>query len=685
MTKKLYTLSDVSGKRYDSVAIRRKQNPKGHGDTLLARANRAWENLRKVREHRQRVLDYCYGDQWGDIIEYKDKKMTEREYIRRRGDIALTNNVMVSILNNIVGLYAKQRTEPECFARSADAQALSEMMSAALQQNWQDTNMPSVLKTVFEDAMIGGIMSVRETYCQRDEVCDSWTDYVNPNYVFWEAGSDPRYKDVRLIGMLHDMSKTELLRQFANKKYGWTVEKLEELYANRFNPHTTYGYYGDDDTSGVEQNERNSTGNISFFDSSDKTLMRVIEVWSKETKTRIQCHDPVATNSDDALYRVELNQRKDIERINAERTRMYEEQGISLEEVPLVEMEVIQDEYWYYTYLTPSGEVLCEGESPYDFHSHPFTIKLFPYVNGEIHSFMGNVIDQQRYINRLIVMHDMAARSSAKGITIIPVGNIPDYMTPQDFADQFTSYDGLVFYDTARQNPNLRPEIITSNAVQIGTTELLNMELSLIRDITNVSGALQGKTPTSGTSAARYSLETQNSTTALFSIFADMTEFTEELARKKVAMIKQYYPDHSYVLNKDKTGLVDFDRLSVEDVLFRISVKESAATAAYQTKVNDTLDRLLEMGHINVIQYLQNANLPFAERLLQNISEQQQQEMMQQQMMAQAQQGGGGQAQPQPNGESYGQAPAMENDEEKLYPYGGGSEDILSADEMLAL
>jgi hypothetical protein len=686
MTKKLYTLSDVTSSRYDSVAIRRKQNPKGHNDTLLSRANKAWENLRKVREHRQRVLDYCYGDQWGDIIEYKDQKMTEREYIRKRGDIALTNNIMISILNSIVGLYAKQRSEPECFARAANAQELSDMMSAALQQNWQDTNMPSVLKTVFEDALVGGIMAVRETYGQADEIMDSWTDYVNPNYIFWEAGSDPRYKDLRMIGMLHDLSKTELLRQFANKRYGWSVSQLEELYANRFNPHTTYGFYGDDEGSGVEHNERNTTGNISFFCPSDQQLMRVVEVWTKETKTRIQCHDPIATSSDDALYRVELSKRKDIESINAERTRMYEEQGIPLEEVPLIEMETIQDEYWYFTYLTPSGEILCEGETPYDFHSHPFTIKLFPYVNGEIHSFMGNVIDQQRYINRLIVMHDMAARSSAKGITIVPTENIPDYMTPQDFADQFTSYDGLIFYDTARQNPNLRPEIITSNAVQIGTTELLNMELGLIRDITNVTGALQGKTPTSGTSAARYSLETQNATTALYSIFADMTEFTEELARKKVAMIKQYYPDHKYVLNRDKTGLTDFDRMSVEDVMFLISVKESAATVAFQSKVNDTLDMFLERGLIDAEMYLQNSNLPFAPKLLQSLKAARQQQMMQQQMMQQQQQmaPGGAESQPAQQAEAPEEGNPME-EHPNIYPYGGGSNDIASSDEMLAL
>ena len=647
--KKLILISEVSA-GYDSVAARQR-TPRANGQfpsalDLLQRCQQAWENLRSVRDERQRVMNYCFGDQWSDIIEWKDDVMTEREFISRRGDVALTNNIMISILNSVAGLYSKQQTEPVCFARASDAQSLSDIMSATIQQNWQDTSMPVVLRTIFEDALIGGVSIARESYEVRDGKADAWTEYVNPAYCFWEAGSDPRYKDLRLIGVLHDMSQNELYRQFANARYGWTVKQINEIFAipsddpydgsmRRSSAMDIFEGTG----AGIEQNDRNKVSYLSFSSPSDSRLFRVIEVWTKETKRRLQCHDPIATSADDALYRIELSDKQKIDFVNLKRKQMYAESGFANEEVPLITYEEIQDEFWYYTYMAPDGTILCEGETPYDFKSHPFTLKLFPYVNGEIHSFMSNVVDQQRYINRLIVMHDMAARSSAKGITIVPMDCIPDNMSPRDFADQFTAYDGLIFYNTARRNPNLRPEIITSNAVQIGTTELLNMEMQLIRDITNVSGALQGKTPTSGTSAARYSLETQNSTTALYSVFADMTVFTEEIAKKKCAVIKQYYPDHCYVLNKDMSGILDFSRLSVEDVMFKISIKESAATAAYQSYVNDTLKEFLQMGLIDLVQYLRNAKVPFADSLLQQImaaqQEQQQQQIAMQQQMQQ--------------------------------------------------
>ena len=218
-------------------------------------------------------------------------------------------------------------------------------------------------------------------------------------------------------------------------------------------------------------------------------------------------------------------------------------------------------------------------------------------------------------------------------------------MTPQEFADNFTAYDGLVFYNSSKINPNARPEIITSNAVQIGTYELLQLQMQLIRDISNVSGALQGRTPSAGTSAARYAQETQNATTSLYTVLFDFTSLTESLADKKCQIIKQYYDDKRLIYNKENSNaMLEYDRLSARDVKFMISVKESAATAAYQQQANDTLMQVLQLPPDVMQLFLQNCNLPFADKLLQQI--QSQQAMMQQEAMLQ-QQMEGGQADPE--------------------------------------
>ena len=192
--------------------------------------------------------------------------------------------------------------------------------------------------------------------------------------------------------------------------------------------------------------------------------------------------------------------------------------------------------------------------------------------------------------------------------------------------------------------PNVKPEIITSNAVNIGTNELLQIELNLIREVTNVSGALQGKTPSAGTSAARYAQESQNATTSLYTILSDMEIFTEKLAMKKCSIIQQFYEDGRKIFNKDGLNTYSYDRLSARDIHFKISIKNAAASAAFNTLQNDDLKELLQMGAINLIQYLQNLNAPFADKLLASVQEQQAQlEQMYQQQQAMAQQQGGGQ------------------------------------------
>lgn len=610
------------GKTFDSVKRRmERQNGRKTDYELLQRCWQAWNNLEAVRMTRDRAKRYCYGDQWGDTVRvYKNGyyyDMTEREYLKRKGSVPLSNNVMVSILNTLVGMYAKQGTEPVCFARTRSSQSLSDMMSATMQCNWQNTQMEDLLKHALEDYLIGGVMVCRETYEDRtQEIEDSWTDYIEPNYVFWEGGSDPRHLDLSLIGVLHDESVNDLYKKFAREEYGLSIDDLNRIFD--IDPDNSQ-------TEGTMHNDTNDLSNISFdIPSKRGHYVRVIEAWTTETKYRYQCYDPIATNESDAYFRIECDDKVLIAELNAknvERKKQYDLMGVPPEDRAYITAKKVADKYWYYTFMAPDGTVLCRGETPYDFKSHPFTVKFYPYVNGEIHPFMGNVIDQQRYINRLIIMNDMAIRSSAKGLMFVPT-QVLDGMTPDEFAEQATEYDGMIFYTPKATLPNSRPDVITSNAVNLGTNELLQIELNLMREVSNVSGALQGKTPTAGTSASRYAQESQNASTSLYSILKDMESFTECVAQKKCMMIKQYYDNGRPIFNRDNTYPMEYDRLAARDIMFKISIKNAAATATYQNNINDKLDRLLEMGAINIVQYLQNLNEPFADKLLQDVQSQ---------------------------------------------------------------
>lgn len=646
MTKaKLLTLSNVMPQhnKYDSVKARKRRQEHNTDYELLTRCRNAWNNLSGVRETRARTMRYCTGDQWSDVIKvYKNgywQEMTEREYMERRNQTPMSNNIMVSILETITGLYAKQGTEPVCFARDNDSRQLSDMMSATMQCNWQNTYMQDLLNHAIKDYLQGGQMFARESWEYRDlGMPDSWTDLMEPDHMFFECGSDPRHNDVSLIGVLQDVSVEDLYNKFAKEKYNLTIDKLNAI----FDIQEPFSH-----DAGYEFNEEKSLENLSFdYSNKGKHYVRVIEVWTTETKPRLQCFDPIATSGNNAYFRIDADDDAMIEKLksdNEKRKQQYDEMGVPEDERAYITSEPIADKYWYYTFMAPDGTILCQGETPYDHKSHPFTMKLYPYINGEIHPFMANVIDQQRYINRLIVMNDMALRSSFKGFKMIPT-TVLNGMTPEQFMENAIEYDGWIFYTPKPQMPNVKPEIITSNAVNIGTNELLQIELDLIREVTNVSGALQGKTPSAGTSAARYSQESQNATTSLYTILSDMDVFTERLATKKCMTIQQFYDDGRKIYDKDNLNVYRYDRLSARDIHFKISIKNAAATAAYNTLQNDELKELLQMGAINLVQYLQNVNKPYADKLLASVQEQQAQlEAMYQQQQQMAMQQGGGQ------------------------------------------
>lgn len=602
-------LSDSVKTRWSAYG--NKRNPE-----LLGRCYKAYMNLENFRLERERCLMYVYGDQWGDIINTKFGHITEKEYIQKQGSIPLVNNVIRSLVNSITGVYCKQETEPVCYARNRDNQESSDMMTNALQCNWQRTQMDDLLNTIFEEFVSSGLAIARESYEFRDDVDDSYSDLVNQNMIFFEGGSDPRHTDLSLIGQLYDVTFGELCSKFVKKEYGLTVEKLKDLSR----PNTNYeSFWGDE--SSYQQNEKFKKDNISFFSTTNPKKIRIYEIWTKENRPRYRCWD---TNSGD-IYKVEINE---LDKVNAENASRIT-QGLSLgmiqDDIPLIETEYYIDTFWWYQYLTVNGDVLCEGETPYYHKSHPYTLKMFPFVNGEIHSCVSTFIDQQRYINRLITLNDFILKTGAKGITFMPTSLIPDNMTPEEFADQWTTINGLLLY-TPKPGIKDSPQQFFSGERNAGINEMLQLQLQLIHDISNVSGALQGKSPESGTSAQRYSLEMQNATTSLASILKKFDTFSEDLARKKVKTLQQYYKDGRYIIvNGKPSKQVVYDERKVLDADFYVNVRNSASSPVYRMQMNDWLMNLWQNsgGLIQLQDILRYGDFPFADNLLQSLTERQ--------------------------------------------------------------
>jgi hypothetical protein len=619
----------------DSIERRRaKSYDTGRNTELLNRCETEWENLRKFRERSERCKRYTYGDQWGDyVVTHSGRLMREREAMSRKGISPLTNNLIRRLVNTVVGTYTKAQTEPICTARDRDEQKVSDMMTVTLQCNWNVNKMPVLLANQFEQFLISGAVFLKEKWKLENGKEDAYTEAVNPNNIFFTSEmKDPIHWDLSMIGELHDITFNELCAAFAKKAEDY--DRLKELYAPAFASNNRSSSY--DKTADLHRSR-----NMSFLTPYDPSMCRVIEVWTQEIRQRYYCWDILRGET----WKIEEKDKEQIDAINAERIRQGLSEGMKEEDIPLIKCRFIMDKYWWYQFLTPTGVILEEGETPFDNETHPYTIKMYPFVNGEVHSFVADVIDQQRYFNRMITLNDSVIRSSSKGVLLVNQESIPDGMTNEEFAEQWTSVDGIVIY-TAKPGVEI-PQQIAQNSVNIGITEMMQLQMTLMNDISGVSGALQGKQPYSGTSAALYAQQTANNTASLSNLFQAYSSFVEDVATKKVQFIQQFYDDKRIVniAGGNYKGIHRYEPNKARDIVFDLSIQESAMSPAARMLQNDMLMQMWQAGAISVEMMLEAGSFPFADNLLSMINRQKEEQAQAQaqqiplEIMQQAQQG----------------------------------------------
>ena len=198
----------------------------------------------------------------------------------------------------------------------------------------------------------------------------------------------------------------------------------------------------------------------------------------------------------------------------------------------------LAEEVWRYAFLSPGGHVLAEGDSPYAHGSHPYVIKAYPFIDGEIHSFVSDIIDQQKLTNRLITMYDWILRASAKGVLLFPEGALPEGADINDVAEEWSRFNGVIVYKPRAGVP--LPQQVSSKSADIGITELLEIQMKMMEDISGVNGALQGKLESNSMSGTLYDQQTRNSLTALADLLKCYDDFIVEATRMDVSNLRQY-------------------------------------------------------------------------------------------------------------------------------------------------
>ena len=577
--------------------------------TLLWRCARDWDAMDYLRKEHSRNLRYKNGDQWSDTVpdpDHPHRTIREDALISRSGKVPLKHNYIQQYIRNIHGQLLSSPTQTVVYARSRDDQPLGEMLTNALQACHQLNRIRKIDINVVEELCLTGIAcaKVRYGYWSTKNRTDGKIDLVNINRLFFNADiEDPRLTDIRRIGELHDYTFDDLVRNFATCRED--VQALREIYGI-CHDHTKL--------ENLYENHASRLQNLNFLYTNDLGKYRVIEVWERLGRWVLYIHD--YADGTEEIY-TELTM-QEVEAINASRIEQGMAAGIAPDTVKLIYAREQYEYYWRVKYLTPNGYCIKETESPYAHEEHPYVLAAMPVIDGRFKAVLSDVIDIQRYINRLLTLLDFIIGASAKGLLMVPQECIPDDMDIQDFAREYVKTNGVILIKKGAYEK--LPKQISMNGTNIGAWEMFAQEMNIMQQISGLNGAVQGQVPRANTPSSLYAQQAQNSMMNFVVLFENYNMFCEERDEKLLKVLMQYYTTRRYIGTNGKTAgeMAKFYEpemaQKIED--FNLTAAKSNDTPVFRQMTDDLLMKLLESGRIPLEIFLNNCSLPGADKLL---------------------------------------------------------------------
>ena len=447
----------------------------------LSLALEAWRDGYALRRRRQRYKRYTYGDQWSDPATAADgSAVTEGDLASHNGQQPLTNNLIRQLVKCVIGNFRGSMTAPSPVpaAETAARNALDELDARML-----------------EEFLISGCAIQRVTVEKRMAGEGVWVDNVSPASFFINRFTDPRGLDIELVGMLHSLSFREVMM-----RYGTDASRAALIKAE---------YSGCDPLSGLQEGVSLGDSAAMEFFTAPRHRCRVIEVWTLESRNVLRCHPEQAS-----AFTVAADCLESLREVNAARQR---------EGRPEVTIDPRTTMRWHCRIFTPGGRVLDEYDSPYPHGLHPFAVKFYPLTDGEVHSFVEDIIDQQRHVNRLITLMDSIMAHSAKGVLLFPAGQKPECMSWQQLGSLWASCNGIIPYEPNRCDGE--PRQIISGGQDAGASRLLELQMQLFNQISGVSEAMKGQSSQGASSTSMFDAQVQRSALALLDMLDSFNDF----------------------------------------------------------------------------------------------------------------------------------------------------------------
>ena len=595
-----------------------------------------WNALDEARRKLRRSLMYSYGDQWGDLVIDPDTlaQMTEGDLIKKNGKVPLKNNMIAPILSNIEGQLRQNLMRPVCVARDQSEGRVGEMMSIAIEYVHDINEMEELDADSMRLLLNGGMVAQRVEYGinRSKDKRDVWVYSVNPSRLFFNTNiEDVRMWDLNCIGELFDLPLDDVLAHFGNTPQ--QKERIRNIYSSV-----------DSQVYGVRSMQGDEARTLAFYTPSHSNLCRVILGWKLETRDAYLWNDPERGTWGYLPYDEESRKKLDDENERRRKEAMERkgesgkvkgEDDASLsdftfdlsprkadDDLLLIEYEFATERFWYYRYMSPYGDVLQEGRSPYWHGEHNYVLHLYPLIQGRLGNFVEQFIDQQRAINRTATLIDFIRGTSSKGVLVVD-DDAFESMSREEVIDEYVRYNGVLF---VKLKPGQSIDGVVrqynSGAAVAGDFELLNLQLRLINEISGVNSAMQGQSPRSGTPASLYAQQVQNSSLNLKGLFDGFRTFRRRRDTKVMKTLQQYYNESRYI---DLAGSQYseeakwYDPQKVQESELDITISEGYNTPAFQMIANDFLMELFRANALDVKTMLENSSYPFATKILEAI------------------------------------------------------------------
>jgi hypothetical protein len=566
---------------------------------VLEEARSAWNALQNDRKRRRRNRNYLMGLQWQDEVETEDGFKTEREVIEDQGREAWKMNHIRPIIRNLKGQLRQNQSDRQVFAVNREDNRAAEVMTHVLREARRINAMESIEADQFIEHLLAGKSAFHVGY-------KYWPKYDRPEvsirkvnmlrFFYNPDADDRRGHDLRIVGEIHDMSLDDIVTSFAprDREYGEAIRE----------------YYGDVKSETFEMREAfGFQDGLSFDTPLDSDLHRVIEVWRRRSKMVRKVHDPEAGRT----VQAELPDARIEQENRARRQR-------GMEELRVMDR---RENVWVGYFLTPTGEILWAGETPYDHQEHPYAFGWADMIDGESRGLLSDLIDQQRLYNRMIQVMDLGMSTSARGVLMIPEERIPEGMSVNDFAEEYTKVNGVVVYkarteDGGQIDPRLKPEQVYNQSIPTGAFEWLAQMREDMESSSGVTGPVMGESPDSGTPAALYNAQITQSNTTTLDLFETYFEVLRDLDVKTVQVAAQFYDDDRPV-RTNENDILRFTSDEVRDVQFDATVAQVADTATYRQLYERDLQEMRAAGEITFRQYLEMSSHPKADQLIELI------------------------------------------------------------------